>query len=76
MAKTLTLNDKSYNIEDLSDDAKRLATNILFAENKLSQLQSEAAVIQTARNAYTQALTAILEKPAESEEQSDSEKSD
>ena len=76
MAQTLTLNDKTYNIDELSDDAKRLANNIVFTDNKLSQLQSEAAVIQTARSTYTKALTAILEKPADTEEQGESEKSE
>ena len=67
MAQTLTLNDKTYNIEDLSDDAKRLANNIVFAESKLTHLQNEAGLVQTARNTYTQALTAILENPVEAE---------
>jgi len=61
MAQTLTLNDKIYNIDDLSDEANRLANNIIFAEAKLTQLNNEAALVQTARSTYTKALTAILE---------------
>ena len=61
MAQTLTLNDKIYNIDDLSDEANRLANNIIFAEAKLTQLNNEAALVQTARSTYTKALRAILE---------------
>ena len=64
MAKTLTLNGKEYDIDSLSDEAKRLANNIIFCDGKLNQLQSEGAVIQTARNTYIQALTNKLENPA------------
>ncbi|MBL4820834.1 MAG: hypothetical protein JKY98_07575 [Gammaproteobacteria bacterium] len=67
MADNLTLNDKTYKFDELSDEAKALVNNIRFAENKLAQLKSEAALVQTARNTYTQALTAILEKPTEAE---------
>ena len=65
MAGTLTLNGKEYNIDELSDEAKRLANNVAFADTKLNQLQNEAAVIQTGRAAYVQALTKLLEEPAE-----------
>lgn len=65
MAKTLTLNGKDYSIDSLSDEAKRLANNILFCDSKLNQLQNEAAVIQTARNAYIQILTNKLENPGQ-----------
>ena len=68
MAQNLTLNDKTYNIDELSDEAKRLANNILFADSKLTQLQNEAALVKTARNTYTKALTTILENPVEQEE--------
>jgi hypothetical protein len=69
MARTLTLNGKEYNIDELSDEAKQLANNVVFADAKLNQLQNEAAVIQTGRSAYVQALTKLLEEPTE---QSDS----
>jgi len=72
MAKTLTLNEKEYDIDSLSDDAKRLANNILFCDSKLSQLQNEAAVLQTGRNAYIQALTNMLENPDQQASKSDS----
>ena len=73
MAQTLTLNGKEYNIDDLSDEAKNIANNIVFADAKLNQLRNEAALIQTARNAYVQALTNEIEKkPAKEAEASDS----
>jgi len=71
MAQALTVNDKAYDIDDLSDEAKGLVNNIRYAEAKLVELQRESAVIQTARNAYTQALTAIVEKPEEEAEKAE-----
>ena len=63
MARTLTLNGKEYDIDEMNDEAKNLANNIIFAENKLNMLKNEAAVLQTGRNAYVQALTNLLENP-------------
>jgi hypothetical protein len=72
MARTLTLNGKEYNIDELSDDAKKIANNIVFAESKLNQLQNEAAIVQTARNAYIQVLSNMLENPKQAPEKADS----
>ncbi len=68
MAQTLTINDKSYDIEELSDEAKNLLANVRFADAKLKDLQREVAVVQTARNAYLQALALSAEKSGEATE--------
>jgi cell division protein ZapA (FtsZ GTPase activity inhibitor) len=71
---TLTINDKTYNLDDLGDEAKNLLNNIRYAETKLRDIQSESAVIQTARNSYVQALNAAVEKSgAEPVEKPDAE---
>ena len=61
MAK-LTIDGKEYDTEELSEAAKAQVTNIQLVDQKLAQLQQELAIMQTARNAYTQALQAELPK--------------
>ena len=58
---TLTVEGKEYDIETLSDQAKALTNSITVVDNKVAQLQSELAIMQTARNAYVQQLVASLE---------------
>jgi len=65
MAQTLTINDKTYDIEELSDEAKNLLANVRYADAKLTDLKREIAVVQTARNAYLQALSVSAEKSGE-----------
>lgn len=56
----LTIGGKEYDIESLSDEAKAQLNNIRVVERKLAELQQEAAILQTARNAYAAALKAQL----------------
>ena len=50
----LTFDGREYDTEQLSDAAKAQVTNIQLVDQKLSQLQQEQAIMQTARNAYAQ----------------------
>jgi hypothetical protein len=59
---TLTIDGREYDTEQLSDAAKAQITNIQIVDQKLAQLQQEVAIMQTARNAYVQALQAELPK--------------
>ena len=59
---TLTIDGREYDTEQLSDAAKAQVTNIQVVEQKMSQLQQELAIMQTARNAYANALQAELPK--------------
>ena len=59
---TLTLDGKEYDTEQLSDAAKAQVTNVQLVDQKIAQLQQELAIMQTARNAYVQALQAELPK--------------
>ena len=61
MAK-LTIDGREYDTEQLSEAAKAQITNIQLVDQKLAQLQQEQALMQTARNAYAQALQAELPK--------------
>jgi len=56
----LTIDGKEYDIASLSDEAKAQLNNIQTVERKLAELQQEAAILQTARNAYAAALKAQL----------------
>lgn len=68
----ININGTSYASEKLSDAAKQQAINIQVVDAELSRLQQQAAIAQTARNAYVAALldavkgkadTAAEEKP-------------
>jgi hypothetical protein len=58
----VTIDDKDYVIENLSDDAKRQLSSMNVVDQKITSLQQEVAIMQTARNAYAQALAAALQK--------------
>ena len=46
---TLTINDKTYDIDKLSEDAKAQIINLQFVDAELARLNATAAVFQTAR---------------------------
>ncbi|HIG92074.1 MAG TPA: hypothetical protein EYQ77_06620 [Methylococcaceae bacterium] len=54
--KTWTINDKEYDLDALSDEAKRQIFNIQVVDSEISKLQQQLAIMQTARNAYGKAL--------------------
>jgi hypothetical protein len=58
----VTIDEKDYLIEDLSDDAKAQLGSLNVTDQKIATLQQEVAIMQTARNAYANALTAALPK--------------
>ena len=57
---TIKVNDKEYDSETLSDEAKLQLQSIQFIDQELQRLQAQAAVMQTARIAYSNALQAAL----------------
>ena len=59
MAK-ITIDGKEYETDALSDEAKNNIQNVQFCEQKLADLKRELALVQTARNAYAQALKGAL----------------
>jgi len=61
--KTWTIDDKEYNIADLSESAKSQIVNIRVVDQEIANLKQQLAIMQTARNAYGSALnTEITEK--------------
>ena len=59
---TLTIDGKEYDTEQLSDAAREQIVNIQIVDEKLRTAQRDVAIMQTARNAYAQALQAELPK--------------
>jgi hypothetical protein len=61
MAK-ITIDDKDYETDDLSEDAKAQLQSLQFVINEISRIELKTAALQTARNAYAQALQIALDK--------------
>ena len=57
---TITIDNKSYDLDTLSADARAQLTSLQFVDAELNRLQAQAAVLQTARLAYAKALQAAL----------------
>jgi len=59
---TLTIDDKSYNLDDLPEAAKSQLAHLQFADSEIQRLQLQLALAQTAKNTYLAALKEILAK--------------
>ena len=53
---TVTINNKEYNLDDLTDKAKENLASLQFVQNELKKLQAQIAVFNTAASAYSNAL--------------------
>lgn len=58
----VTIDNRDYELDDLSTEAKAQIDSIVLCDRRLAELQSEAAMIQTAKNAYMAALKELLPK--------------
>lgn len=58
----ITIDGKQYDTESLSETAKSQLGNLQFVDQEIARAQAHLAVLQTARNAYAQALKAELEQ--------------
>jgi predicted nucleic acid-binding protein len=54
--RTIPIDDKEYDIESLSDEAKKQIVSMRVADEEIAALQRKLAIAQTARNAYANAL--------------------
>ena len=63
----ITIDEKDYDVDDLSDEAKAQVISLNFVDAQLNQLQLKAAAMQTARNAYATALKSLLGENEDSE---------
>lgn len=57
----ITIDGNEYDIDLLSDAAKSQISNIQLVDRKLSDLQQDLIIMQTARNAYSLALKTELD---------------
>lgn len=64
---TVTIDKKSYELDSLSETAKKQLQNLTFCDQKIQQLQNELAIAQTARATYSRALSDELPKDAEAD---------
>jgi hypothetical protein len=62
---TVTIDEKEYEIDDLSDEAKAQLGSLNFADAELARLTALVAAMQTARNTYAAALKEVLGEPEE-----------
>ena len=56
----IKIDNKEYDLGTLSDECKAQLASIQFVEQELARLQAQAAVLQTAKAAYSQALQKSL----------------
>ena len=57
---TITIDNQNYDLETLSDEAKNQLVSLQFVDAELQRLNAQAAVLQTARLAYANALKDAL----------------
>ncbi len=59
---TIKINDKEYRIDELSNEAKALVQSILYVNNKITDLKSQIAVLNAAKEHYLHSLRQLLNK--------------
>jgi len=57
---TIRIDNQDYDLDTLSQAAKDQLQSLQFVDSELARLQAQAAVLQTARAAYSKALQAAL----------------
>lgn len=61
----ITIDDREYDLDDLSPEARQQLEMLVACENKLRELQRDTLITQTARNAYAAQLKTLLPSPLE-----------
>ena len=56
----ITIDEKEYDTDALSDEAKAQIVSLQFVDQELQRLSAQAAVLQTARVAYSKSLSDLL----------------
>jgi hypothetical protein len=62
VAGSVTIDDIEYDLDKLSVEAKNQLVSLQFVDQELQKLNAQAAVLQTARMAYAEALKEALPK--------------
>lgn len=60
---SITIDNLEYDTDTLSPEARQQLEMLVATENRLRELQRDLAITQTARNAYANALKALLPTP-------------
>ena len=63
----ITIDDKEYDTEELSDEVKAEVNMLAIVERRLVDTQVEIAILQTAKNAYAKRVGELI--PEETKEQ-------
>jgi hypothetical protein len=58
----IKINDKEYETEDLSDQAKQAISMLAMTDNKIRELQRDINICQAAQGVYTRILQEQLPK--------------
>jgi hypothetical protein len=56
----ITIDEKEYDTDALSDEAKAQIVSLQFVDQELQRLNAQATVLQAARVAYSKALSYLL----------------
>ncbi len=56
MAKKIILEDKEYDVEHLSDNAKDTLASLQFVSSRITELTNMSALLQRAKNSYVNSL--------------------
>lgn len=59
---SIKIDNKDYDLDKLSTEAKQQLEMLVATDNQLRELQRDLAIAQTARNAYARALGELLPK--------------
>ena len=57
---TIKIDEKEYEMDSLSNQAKEQLASVQFVDAELQRIQAQTAVLQTARAAYVSALKEAL----------------
>ena len=59
---TITIDDKQYDIDKMSDEEKSLVQAMNYSDAKIAETQNQLAALKTARQAYVNDLGSRLKK--------------
>ena len=67
--KTLTVNDKTYSVEDLSEQELVMVNHVADLDQKLMSSRFSVDQLQVCRDTFVNMLTSSLENPTPTEEE-------
>ena len=59
---TVTIDNKEYDLDDLSDEAKNLLASLQFAQSEIQRISGQLAIYKTAASTYSSQLNQHLNK--------------